>query len=388
MISFFGKYFSFSDVQFAGDGAAFFSLEYIYIRKIIIAVVIVSFLVSLLAAFLVPKSRYAWWRILASVVMIALSVTGISRITANITKGAFLSWDNYMRKDAIYENFTDTNECMMLTGLYQYTFRDFFLSYGIQYRFFDFNDTVSALDAYYAGAEVDPDNEMTGAFVGKNLILIQLEAIDTWMINDICMPTLTSIQENSLDFTNYYAPMYLAAGTFNTENIVNTGLVSPFTGALNSIYTRNYYPFSLAHLMRSAGYSANSFHSQRGQVYDRETIHLNWGYETFYSGAAMGMADLELDSDMMSGYDLMVSPDHNFLTFIVTYSGHGAYLDSEVSRMYYDKFAELLPADTNEMVIYAYAHAYETDLFIKALMERLEDNPDQLLRGNRAPAVK
>ena len=373
MFSFNGKYFSFSDIRFAGDGAAFFSLDYIYIRKIVIVTVVLCALASVVGSFLVPRTRYVSRRVMVSILMIIVSLVGIYTARAEIeVQDAFLSWDNYKRKNALYENFTDTEECIMLAGLYQYTFRDFCLSYDVYDRIAGATGGIAELEDYYASVEPDPDNEMTGLFAGKNLILIQLEAIDTWMINDICMPTLTALKAGSLDFTNHYAPMYLAAGTFNTENIVNTGLVSPFVGGSNTIYTRNEYPLSLANLFKEAGYTANSFHNSRGQVYDRITTHLNWGYEAYYSGTDLGMPDIDFDSNFMYGYDKIVNADSDFFSFIITYSGHGAYEDSSVSAAYYDMFAELLPADTNEMVIHAYAHAYETDLFIKALVEQLE----------------
>ncbi len=373
MSSFFGYVFSFSALRFTGDGAAFFSFDYIYIRKAIFLAVFLAAVLAVLAIILVPSEKYSVPRIISTVLLIAIPITGINLIKAQIFKDStFLSWDNYKRENAIYENFTDTNESLMLTGLYQYTFRDFCLSFDIYSIFQGNGETIKALDEYYGQKEIDQDNEWTGRFKDKNLILIQLEAIDTWLINDVCMPTLSQIKKESIDFASHYAPMYLPAGTLNTENIVNTGMVSPFTGGKTTIYSRNAYPLSAAHLFSEAGYSANSFHNSGPQVYDRGTIHLNWGYEHYYSGTEMGMGNIEFDSDLIAGYDYMTDSESPFFSFIITYSGHGAYIGSEVSAEYYDKFAQILPEGTNEMVIHAYAHAYETDLFIKALMERLE----------------
>ena len=373
MFSFNGKYFSFSDIRFAADGAAFFSFDYIFIRKIIIATAVGSILASLVLSTLVPCRKYTTRYVLLPFLLAAASLVGIYAARAEVNlQDAFLSWDNYKRKNALYENFTDTEECIMLTGLYQYTFRDFCLSYNIYDRIGGASGKRAALDDYYESKAVDSDNGMTDLFEGKNLILIQLEAIDTWMINEVCMPTLTALKQDSLDCVNHYAPMYLAAGTFNTENIVNTGLVSPFVGGSNAIYTRNNYPLSLPNLFRAKGYTANSFHNSRGEVYDRATTHLNWGYQTYFSGTDLGMPDIDFDTNFMCGYDKIVPTDEPFVSFIITYSGHGAYEGSSVSAAYCDKFAALLPENTDEMVIHAYAHAYETDLFIKALVEQLD----------------
>jgi phosphoglycerol transferase MdoB-like AlkP superfamily enzyme len=87
----------------------------------------------------------------------------------------------------------------------------------------------------------------------------------------------------------------------------------------------------------------------------------------------MGMENLNFDSELMKAYDIMTGSEQ-FFSFIITYSGHGAYVGSDVSAQYYDYAAALLPEDTNEMVIHAYAHAYATDLFIGQLYEALEQD--------------
>ena len=71
---------------------------------------------------------------------------------------------------------------------------------------------------------------MTGVFEGKNLMLIMLESIDTWMINEDYMPELYSLQQKSINFTRHYTPLFINAGTFNTEFAALTGLLTPNPG--------------------------------------------------------------------------------------------------------------------------------------------------------------
>ena len=75
------------------------------------------------------------------------------------------------------------------------------------------------------------DNQYTGLLAGKNLILVQLEAIDTWMLSRDYMPNLWKVKQESLSFANHYTPAYITAGTFNTEFIANSGLL-PATGGI------------------------------------------------------------------------------------------------------------------------------------------------------------
>ena len=366
-------FFSFSALIFAEDGFRYLDASYLQARKMVWITFVCGILGTVLSVILAPPSRRKWWDRGIALCIIVLCIVCIRQNREENLTDRLAAHVDMNQVSLLYDVFSNPNECVMLTGLYQYTFRDFCLTYGV----YDFinraenQDIIAELDDWYASKEPDPDNEWTGRFQGKNLIMIQLEAIDTWLINEQFMPNLYRIQQESLDFTQNYTPMYLDAGTFNTEMIVNTGLISPFVGSTSSMYSRNAYPDSLAHLMRNAGYSANSFHRSTGETYNRGEVHENIGYSHYYSGEEMGIWNLDFDTELMAGYDLFTA-NAPFLSFIITFSGHGPYENSAVSAQWYDYAASLLPADTEPMVIHAYAHAYETDRFIGMLYDRLE----------------
>lgn len=368
-------FFSFSILIFAGDGFKFLDASYLQVRKLVWIIFLCGITGTVLAVTLVQPGKRSRRNRLLSLALVPLCVLAINlNKQLNLTARLQIHF-NIHQPSILYEDFSDPNECVLLSGLYQYTFRDFCLTYGLYDKLnrVGNSDVVKELDAWYESREPDPDNQWTGRFAGKNLLLIQLEAIDTWLIDETITPNLYRLQRESLDFTQHYTPLYLDAGTFNTEMIVNTGLVSPFTGSTSSMYNRNAYPDSLAHLMTAAGYTANAFHRSGADIYNRGEIHENWGYARYYSGLDMGIdaKELDFDTELMKAYDLMTG-SQPFLSFIITYSGHGPYVDSDVSRRYYDYAASLLPAGTEEMVIHAYAHAHETDLFIGQLYDRLE----------------
>ena len=368
-----GNFFSFSSMIFAADGFKFLDASYIKIRKILWACVFAGIAATAVAIWLVPAGkRKARW---ISALVVVLCIVGINaNREKNLSDRVSIHYNSF-QNSLLYEDFSNSNQCLLLTGLYQYSFRDFCLTYGVYDKLNRISDseTVEKLDEWYENKTIDEDNEWTGLFAGKNLILIQLESIDTWMITKEFMPNLYNLQKYGLDFTQVYTPLYLDAGTFNTEMIVNTGLVSPFTGNTSSMYSRNAYPNSLASLMVQEGYTANSFHRSDASVYNRGEIHKNWGYERYYSGLDLGVpaGNLDFDRNLMAGYKLMVSDENPFLTFIITYSGHGPYVDSKVSSLHYDYAKSLLPEGTPEMTIHAHAHAYETDLFIAMLLNSL-----------------
>ena len=370
-----GTFFSFSILIFAADGFKFLDPSYLKVRKLVWIIFFCGIAATVLACKLAPPGGRSLRSRIISLGAAALCVLAIHlNVRLNLTSRLQIHF-NIHQASLLYEDFTETNECVLLAGMYQHAFRDFCLTYGVYDKFHlaGSGRTVDALDAWYENKEPDPDNQWTGRFAGKNVILIQLEAIDTWMIDERFMPNLCRIQRESLDFTQHYTPLYLDAGTFNTEMIVNTGLISPFAGSAASMYSRNAYPDSLAHLLAAEGYMANAFHRSGGDVYNRAVIHENWGYEHYYSGEEMGIpaGDLDFDTALMGAYDAMTEGDP-FLTFLITYSAHGPYEGSAVSERYLDFAAAQLPADTPEMAVHAHAHAYETDLFIGALYDRLE----------------
>ena len=88
----------------------------------------------------------------------------------------------------------------------------------------------------------------------------------------------------------------------------------------------------------------------------------------------MGMPNIELDSDLLAGFNLMTAKGtgkNSSLYYNVF--GHGAYIGSVISRLHYDKVAALYPEGTDEMYIHAMAHAYETDLFVGKLFDALKE---------------
>ena len=366
----FRKFFSFGDMAFAGDGFAFLDSSYLVIRKLAILLGLLCLGLMVLAILLVPKEREGRrFRLIAGGGPLAAGTLGILAVCLVFFRGAdTMIWDMGSDPATVYENFTDTRSSLSLLGLYHYTFRD------IQLVLFpgggSLTDEEAAEVVDFAAHRGHESNTMSGLLKGKNLILIQLEAIDTWMVD--YMPNLKAVKEQSVVFSNHYTPAYITAGTFNTEFIVNTGLLPATTGTSTSVYTRNAFPNSLPHLFREEGYTAESFHGSEGNVYNREQIHLNLGYEDYHSGSEMGMADYTMDSDLMAAFDDMTD-DAPFFTFIITYSGHGPYSEENPIYLAHADEAKAEATRTDGNYVYAVAHAKETDAFIGELMAALEE---------------
>lgn len=388
MYTIFGSVFSFADLAYAGDSAKFFSFSYLHYRKGLLLAVAGGILLAVLLAVLLPKKRYRFYRPMVGLLMIAAAVAGIWYLNGTMRESdnSTFTWDTTYEADtdkAVYTNFSDTNRCFYMAGGYQYLFRSFTVTFDIEDAFRN-GMTYDKLDTYYAQREetVHSDNEMTGAFQGKNVMLFLLESIDTWLLTEDYMPNLYRLQQQSINFENHFSPMFISAGTFGTEYTVNTGLIPPTNGVSSKAYSTYSFPYSLAHLFENAGYTANSFHSSSPKIYSRGLIHANWGYEKYHSFVDMGMEDYQRDSQMMNGYADMVAPEHYF-DFILTYSGHGPYTEEmdNICQGHWEDVSRTvdpgtIPAQGADLEEYrrAVAHAMETDAFIGQLVEQMESD--------------
>lgn len=391
MFNLFGSFFSLQDLVYAGDGAKFFSLSYLKIRKALILCALLAVAGSILCAWLMPKKKWRPRRLFALIPMAAGAALILSLHTPLVyvepeTGSGTMTWDvTYEEGEEIdptqllYTEFTNANGCLNLTGLYHYTVRNAVVT--LTPSFADEQRAIQALDTWHREHEVSLSH-YAGALEGKNLIMVMLESVDTFLLTEDYMPNLYSVQRQSVNFVNHYTPLYLTAGTFGTEFLSVTGIIPPQAGASTDVYAENSFPYSLPNLFRNEGYTANSFHSASRAIYNRAAIHENLGFEAYLNYADLGMDDYQLDSQLIRGFDLMVSEDP-FYSFIITYSGHGPYDDSmsNISGPHLEAAQAAVAAsgvtgseENMREYTLAVAHAMETDAFIGALMAALEES--------------
>ena len=207
-------------------------------------------------------------------------------------------------------------------------------------------------------------------------MLIMMEDIDTWMINKKSMPTLYKLKKNSIDFTEHYSATYASGFTFNTEFISNTSLIPNITSLKTSYsYNKNNYDYSLANLFKSEGYTVNSIHQNKGSFYNRDNMHIAWGYEKHYEYSTLktGGENLNLDTAVVSNNLDKFIYDDKFMTFFITYSAHMPF---EYSKKECDENIEYIKENfdsENEEYLCGLSQAKVTDDAIKILIEELEE---------------
>ena len=379
-----GTLFSFASLAYAEDGARFFSFAYLNINPAVWIWLSVCLALMIASIVLAPKKRPS--RRLKGVAALAICACGLiimleqRSLYIDITRDYF-TWDaertdtNYAE---CYSRIEHTNDCFSVTGLYEFTFRS--ASSTLFPANFVSKEEHAALDAYYDEHPKDTDSPYAGVLKGQNLIVVLMESVDTWMVTPEYMPNLYGVMQEGVTFTDYYAPMYITAATFNSEFAANTGLVAPPVGVSNQAYTTFSFPYSTAHLFRAEGYTANSFHIGSPAVYNRGNVHMNFGYESYNSAKEMGVDDVFLDTQLLRAHE-DYAPDGPFYSFILTYSCHGPHngemwgaiephFAAAQAAIDYDSIPFTSDLDRDEYTC-AIAQAMETDAFVGAFMEQL-----------------
>ena len=394
MYHLFGSFFRFSDLLYAGEGAAFFSMQYVQMRTLLAVGLIALVAAGITAAVFLPKRAWRPVRFLAGGGVIAACLAGLLVLNhANIIviekNTNTMSWSVTNEEASVpkmdvkkqqYTEFLNANACLPMTGLYQYTWRDFTKTFFTD-EGKDRNKILAELNAAHDSRPAIEPNEMTGALAGKNLIMVMVESLDTWMITEDYMPNLYALKQKSVYMEHFYTPLYLNAGTFSTEFTSQTGLIPPTEGVSTEAYAEFALPAALPQLFAAEGYRVNSFHSANPSIYNRGKIHTHLGFETYHDFTKMGMEDYQLDSQMLNGFDQMVNREEPFYSFIITYSGHGPYNESmgniaaphlEQARAAVAASGVTASEDTMEQYVRAVAHIMETDAFLGGLVDRLE----------------
>lgn len=301
-----------------------------------------------------------------------------------------LEWNTWQNPRNIYKNFNDANKSMSITGLYEYTIRNFYITFLQTEEEETSEDYEFLMEAF--SVNNNEVNKYTGIFKNKNLIFVQLEGIDDWLLTEKDMPTLYGMLNNSFVFQNHYSYYNGGGSTFNSEFAVNTGFITPLSYTQNAYsFNKNSFPYSMANMFKNQDYVVNAFHMNSGEYYSRQTNYSNWGYDKYY-----GLLDINdykdksytLDRELINDVtfqEKMFPKDSKFVDYIITYSNHLPFTNTKgVCKLLYDMEIDLddtvdmgeessstFVQLTEEECIRKQAH--ETDYMMELLLKKLTE---------------
>lgn len=206
-------------------------------------------------------------------------------------------------------------------------------------------------------------SQLKGAFEGYNIVVLQLESLQQFVIQQSfeeieLTPNINGLlADNTLYFDHYYETIG-RGNTSDAELASNNGLYPVVDGGAYTLYETNTYN-GLPWLLKEKGYTSKAYHGYIGEFWNRERAYVNQGFDDFIS-----LEDFNLDEKMAFGLsdfsfykqtlaklnkDFEQSKDP-FYSFLISLSCHYPYrlpveysvLDNEEDERYDSLFTNYL----------------------------------------------
>ncbi|MFP3357286.1 LTA synthase family protein [Planococcus sp. SIMBA_143] len=126
----------------------------------------------------------------------------------------------------------------------------------------------------------------SGVAEGKNLIVLQVEALQNFVLNrevngQEITPNLNRLARENLYFPNFYEQTALGR-TSDAEFLLNTSLYPTAEGSAYMLHAENTFD-ALPGILKEQGYGTNVFHPYKASFWNRYIIYPQLGIDTFYS---------------------------------------------------------------------------------------------------------
>lgn len=254
--------------------------------------------------------------------------------------------------------------------------------------------TIKDMHQYFSIQTPTKENEYTGMFEGKNLIMMTLEGYSYRVIElaPELFPLLRKMTYEGFYFTNYYVSMD-GGSTASGEYANMTGMFYKDAKCFTKS-EKTYMPFVLGNQFNKLGYTSMAFHNWRADYYDRNLSHPNFGYDYYaydpnkalpksnrldFKAAGYIPATHSKDyywpnsdwalADISLPYFIDKTP---FNVYYMTVSGHATYSwgGNNMSKQHRDEVADLPYSETVKAYI---ACNLEVERMLERLCEELEE---------------
>ena len=242
------------------------------------------------------------------------------------------------------------------------------------------NNNVKTIHNYMKSNPGTLQNEYTGKFKDKNLILFMAESFNEIAVSKELTPTLYKLVNNGFVFDNFYTPTIFS--TIGGEFQEMTGLYAQSTGILSKFRSGNIsFPQGIGNEFKKINYNVYAYHNNYATFQDRNKYLKSLGFDYFLARGnglekRMNMNEWpESDVEMIKvTVDDYISND-NFMVFYASVSGHSSYTwasnaQAKKHREEYNKYN--LPY--SEAPASYLAAQMELDQALQLLIEKLEEN--------------
>lgn len=238
------------------------------------------------------------------------------------------------------------------------------------------NENIKKIHSYMATLTPAMENEYTGMFEGKNLILITAEAFSHYVVDEQRTPTLYRMMTEGIYFTDYYQPTW-GAGTTGGE-YSNLLSMIPFnsTKSMEEVVQQNVF-HTMGKQLQAQGYSSAAFHNNSHTFYNRHKTHTYLGYDIFMAqgnGMEEGVTKKwpQSDEEMFKFTIPQYIDKQPFSLYYMTVSGHATYFKAN-NAMARKNWSYVEDMQGSEAVKGYLACNMELEHSMKYLLEQLEE---------------
>ena len=190
---------------------------------------------------------------------------------------------------------------------------------------------VQEIEQWFAAKQENlGDNEYSGIYKGKNLLVIQVESLENFVLNQRVegqeiTPNINKLLGNSLYFKNYYEQV--GGGNSSDADLMTNASVYPIrmgtTFINNPITSYN----SLPQIFKQQGYFTSVFHPDDAGMWNWKPALTSMGFDKLYDSSnykctekiIMGISDREYLNQVEP---IILKQKQPFYTFMVTLSSH------------------------------------------------------------------
>jgi len=178
-------------------------------------------------------------------------------------------------------------------------------------------------------------NNLKGTAKDKNLIVIQVEALQQFVLNKSInnveiTPNLNRWIKRSAYFDNYFYQVS-SGGTSDAEFVTNNSLYPAPSGAAYFIYAGNTYS-ALPRALADKGYDTAALHGYKETFWNRNIMYKTLGFKNFYGeksynvneSIGLGISDKEFFNQSLEKMKKLNNP---FFSYLITLSSHYPFDD-------------------------------------------------------------
>lgn len=238
------------------------------------------------------------------------------------------------------------------------------------------NSTLKSMHEYFSQESPTKQNEYTGMFEGKNLILFMAESFNEIGVNKDLTPTLYKLVNSGFTFKNFYSPVILS--TIGGEFQELTGLY-PNISDLSLVWRKGVnksYSFGIANVFKDLGYNTYAYHNNQYNFQNRDTYLKTLGFDN-YKGCFNGLeincslwpeSDVEMIDATVNDY---LTSEKPFMVYYATVSGHMGYdWNNNMSYKHKDEVNDLLYSVPAKAYL---ATQIELDKALENLISKLDE---------------